>query len=453
MCRINALNAKAGRYFRLPCAWPWRLNHYINDLLGFEAVQIENLSSGGLNSNIGSRVIEYDLYPDAFQPEGPDIIINAYGTNDVHVLSMKEAESKGLSLDEAVFEMQQNFIRQVLLSRRCKNPPMVVLFDDYLGNEQENIVELMTLSKTMTVLASYYNIMSISYADAVRQFVYGDTHETWFSPYWYGEANIGPWERQIHPSMGAHISMVWIIAYNIINAIVSFCNAETFAVCTDGTLNKCNKDIPIVKSVDIQGGPKAIPEGAPPLLSDELTLKKISSTWSDDANAMLSKCNEHNENVNDKPCIFAWIAGYSVKTVEELEKVIGPMVSSQDGWKVTDDHGKVGIVPEKGTSSKISFLLDNLPFAVRAVNVLVMKSYGDKWAGSEAQFSVFEGEGSTPVAKEVITGHHESHTSVSYDYKINLDKDTIEKGGRMRLEVELIGGLAFKITGMSICSR
>uniref|UniRef100_A0A7S2JWF6 Uncharacterized protein n=1 Tax=Leptocylindrus danicus TaxID=163516 RepID=A0A7S2JWF6_9STRA len=451
MCRVNALNAKAGRYFRLPCAWPWRLNHYINDLLGFEAVEIENMSSGGLNSNIGSRVIEYGLYPEAFLPDGPDVIINAYSTNDVHVLSMLEAESKGLSLEEAVFRMQQNFIRQVLLSR-CKNPPMIVLFDDYLGNEQNNIGELMSISKAMTVLAGYYNIMSISYADAVRQFVYGDTHETWFSPPWYGEGNDGQWKREIHPGMGAHISMVWVFAYNIFNAIISFCNAETFAVCTNETLNKCNKDIPAVNSVDIKGGTKKIPTGVPPLLTQELTLEKISTNWEDDANAILRKCNERTEN-DDVPCIFAWIAGYSVTKSEELEKLINPLLSSGDGWKVAIDNEKLGIVPDEGLGSKISFQFDNLSQSVRAINILAMKSYGNKWADSAARFSIFGGESTTPVAIEVITGHHESQTSVSYDYKINIDENMIEKGGKMRLNVELIGGSTFKITGMSICSR
>ena len=85
-----------------------------------------------------------------------------------------------------VFDMTQSFVRQVLHSCDPKEvPPLLIHVDDYLGNEQRKIWETTELSQGVQVLASYYGFSSVSYADLVREIVYGDTAEKWFSSDWW----------------------------------------------------------------------------------------------------------------------------------------------------------------------------------------------------------------------------------------------------------------------------
>ena len=167
--------------------------------MGFKLVEVRNIATGGTSSLEGNLIIKYGLFPEDMQ--NPDIIINAYSTNDMARISVQRAQAENRTLADTVFDNMQTFIRTVLTSRPCENPPLLIMLDDYLGNMQYEIKELMTLNTIMKQIAGYYNIMSISYADAVRLIVYADTDESWFSP--------GPWQkyehemnRQVHPFAG-----------------------------------------------------------------------------------------------------------------------------------------------------------------------------------------------------------------------------------------------------------
>ena len=183
--------------------WPSTLERLVNGVAGFKVIKITNIAQGGTNSEQGTFIIDYSLFPeDMLQP---DIIIHAYSSNDMHILSMDKANAENKTLYDAVFDNLQEFIRSVLTmstSRPCsniKNPPMLIILDDYLGNEQLFIHELMTFNTAMKQLSNYYGIMSISYADAVRDLVYADTYEKWFSPTWYD--NDKNMQREIHLKM------------------------------------------------------------------------------------------------------------------------------------------------------------------------------------------------------------------------------------------------------------
>jgi hypothetical protein len=125
--------------------------------------------------------------------------------NDMHVKTMGSSWRK--TLTDKVFEMAQDFVRVALRPRPCqKQPPLLLWLDDYIGNEQRIILETTALSKAMHVLANYYGLGSVSYADAVRDWVYGDTHEILFSPA-AGTRAGRQFTREIHPGQVAHLSM------------------------------------------------------------------------------------------------------------------------------------------------------------------------------------------------------------------------------------------------------
>ncbi len=203
VCHLNPVTTQTGKYSRRACAWPGRLNTFFPYLFGYyDLVNIDSLALGGTNTESGRTIWDYSILPDEIPY--PDILINAYATNDMHYNSVQDAIKRNVTLEQSVFELSQSFIRQVLTPKKgCGHPPPLLLyFDDYLGNEQNEIRETMISSRVIRELSEYYGIGSISYADVVRDIVYGDTREWWFSSNWYEK---GDYERAVHPHMGMHI--------------------------------------------------------------------------------------------------------------------------------------------------------------------------------------------------------------------------------------------------------
>ena len=130
------------------------------------------------------------MFPKA--AENPDILINAYSTNDMHHVAVKgDLQSEQLSA-------LQSFARFVLkrndLSGRCteKRIPQILYLhlNDYIGNRLPQILDTMAVGKSNSVLASYYGYASASYADIVRDYAYGDTNETFFTAPWYANGQM-----------------------------------------------------------------------------------------------------------------------------------------------------------------------------------------------------------------------------------------------------------------------
>ena len=59
------------------CLWPNRLQNFINNIIG-DAVEVTNGAVRATSSSIGKTVLEGNV----FGPRHPDIIINAYSTNN-----------------------------------------------------------------------------------------------------------------------------------------------------------------------------------------------------------------------------------------------------------------------------------------------------------------------------------------------------------------------------------
>jgi hypothetical protein len=187
VCHINPVTTQTGKYSRRDCAWPGRLSSFFTNLFGgYELISFHTVALGGTNTESGSIIWDYTLLPD--NVPYPDVIINAYATNDMHYNSVQDALAKNVSLANNLLNLGQEFIRQVLTPKwsdddgcNSRPPPLLLFLDDYLGNEQNEILTTILSSQTIHLLSNYYGIGLISYADAVCDIVYGDTREWWFS--------------------------------------------------------------------------------------------------------------------------------------------------------------------------------------------------------------------------------------------------------------------------------
>ena len=94
----------------IDCAWPNRLQHFINNIIG-DIVEVTNGSVRGTGSSIGKTLLEENT----IVSRHPDIIINAYSTND--------------EAGKHAFSNIQEFVRYVLRDEQCQKPLLIHFFD------------------------------------------------------------------------------------------------------------------------------------------------------------------------------------------------------------------------------------------------------------------------------------------------------------------------------------
>ena len=117
----------------------------------------------------------------------------------------------------------------------------------------------------------------------------------------------------------------------------------------------------------------------------------------------------------------------------------------------------VGVVARPG--AKTTIVLDNLKSPVGAFGMSYLKSYGEKWEGSTARFTlkVFDGPNGdgTLLHEQVfdVLGFHNQTVSISYREDVSFLDHRAPIGGSLRLGMELIGGSTFKINSMTLCSK
>jgi hypothetical protein len=198
LCSQNPVE-ETSRFARRDCAWPNRLSQFLNALLPHNLINVNVVTLGGTNTASASTIWDYSLYNGPV----PDIIIHGYSTNDMHVLTVQDALLKNITLADEIFNVNQHFVRTVLAKNKqtitiqskegqtesCHTKaPLLLYYDDYIGNEQKGILDTMAFSNSIETLSSYYGFGVISYPAAVRDLVYGDSEESWFSP--HGTMNI-----------------------------------------------------------------------------------------------------------------------------------------------------------------------------------------------------------------------------------------------------------------------
>ena len=469
-----------------PCAWPARIENILNSLVigkdkahalsrqqrrvkptnideDISFVKVYSFSQGGVNTDIATNLWKHDMLPDEIQQA--DILIHGYSTNDVHVNTIASAASENKTLENAVFDMYQDFVRTIMgdnsdnsgekgvlddgeddvstrqSSATCltRKRPLLLWMDDYIGNEQTKILETTTVSKALALLSSYYGFGAMSYANAVRTIVYSDTHEDLFSPHWYNKHD--KLVRDIHPGQGMHMCAAWVVLYNLLTMATQYCSLESFPVGEDAYTDGEISGLPPLKKKGQYGGldghKASIPfpsHALPPKLSPTLDLANVSQVWQTaelQSESHEKACNSTGQIANATKCIFAWVAGFPVrgepvegflKTKLKPDEVIAKVrtyfhefLSPSSDWDLIADtyKNKIGWVPTKGRGSQLDLVFPNLTQPIRVIHVGMLKSYGSKWSGSTARLSATvttNGKESVHGSGDLL-GFHSKNTS------------------------------------------
>jgi hypothetical protein len=446
------------------CAWPTQLEQFLNNLARLSStnttsneekwVEVHTLAAGGANTEIGTLVLRYDALPE--EARNPDIVINAFSTNDMHAHTIANAEAGNITLADKILDMGQDFIRT--LYQKCQEePPILFWVDDYLGNEQRELLATTALSKSIGTLASYYGFGFLSYADVVRQWVYGDTTETMFSPSgWYKDRARAEMLREIHPGFVMHLTTSWIVAYNLLNMVTTQCNLHSMeltpAAAQTGRFLSANKS-GMIDDFSLGGrsfrAPRPRPAGLPPKLTRNLTLDEVSDRWQQESPQ--AEC-------SNATCSFSWVSGLPRKKPKQIRNLFKEFLVQPATWELQEDHGKLGWMPASPVNNPVmtmQFSFDPKQPSLQSITLFFMKSYGPKWVGSEAtvQIATKDVDGWKPVASQILTGTHDKNTSETYSETMRLERPVNTATSPLRIAIRLTGGSTFKLMGVAVCSQ
>ncbi|KAG7370599.1 hypothetical protein IV203_019169 [Nitzschia inconspicua] len=451
------------------CSWTARLEAFVNEMFGYDAVQIVNIAQGGTGTNQALSIVKYWMYPPQFEGKAPDIIIHAFGSNDSHLGEIPPTEKERiLELHQQdTFRLNQ-FIQSVFASHPCPSP-IVVHLDDYVGGHRQGaLLGDFTYRMILKEVTGWYGNMAVSSAQVVDEFIYPDTMgETAFSPKWYIKQRgptAGLYNENVHFGYGGHLAVVWTWAYSALKAAIRFCNDKDWERHREENAQKYFGN-PIKRESFVKENVHRVKDYLPPPLDYDMDLQNISQ-------AMLmekTRQEEHCQAISESPpCIMAFVAGPEgqTDTKDKLGRYLAPWFSHEDGFVFERDlsHGfarKLGIAAVKENAT-MQFDFRNIIQPVQVLTVHSIKSYGEAWEGSAANFIISKkarkadrnattGKDWIEVYNEVLSGVHNSKSTISYSTEMFFP--LIEVGSDMKLEVKLVGGSKFKVTGMMLCSR
>lgn len=187
-CSIATVSIPEGSVMANPtfCAWPYRLQAFLNSIMGMDWVEVTNLSEEGTDTGFMIPLIRNWIYPKSLLPHGPDVLINAYGRYDYETYG--NSGSTG-NLEETIKSEMNMFLRAVQVSHPCGVPPMVIHMDD-VG------------------VALNQKILKMHHKEAFARAMQADRQDGDFA-------------------MAGHMAMTWVVAFGALEAALRHCEKST----------------------------------------------------------------------------------------------------------------------------------------------------------------------------------------------------------------------------------
>ncbi|GFH58383.1 hypothetical protein CTEN210_14859 [Chaetoceros tenuissimus] len=433
------------------CAWPRRLELLINQFANMDIVKVHNLAVGGTGSEgIGNKMVKYWLYPEELKKDGPDVIVNAYSTNDS--LPPENSEDPIMDTFNTIHDTIQDFLRITLTSKPCEVPPLILNVDDYLGPQQDAIMGELSYNTAVTRLAKWYDTMFVSYADVVRDLNYADR----------GDRTFAHW-RHVHFGRWAHQMIAWTIGFGTLDLFSNYCADEYHAkTMKNHDLKEQKKKLKKKPNAD---------ELMPPPLTNHLSLKNITNViqLQEPVIERQSEACKLNSKDHKNPCPIAWVSSPGLFTADDIRTFMRKHAVSKTNWALESDHTNGGFQSKDGwiptNPSNASFTLAFEPFEkdIKTVTVTRLVSYGTKWENSKVRVtlsanmekketSTVEENDMKVIAQVEISGSHNMPYSLTLPHTVTLE-NAIPRGSKIKMQVDLVGGRTYKILGLSFCSH
>jgi hypothetical protein len=375
------------------------------------------MAMAATTSDVGATVVEYQLWPAELLPNGPDVIIASFATND----ALAEAT------ETEIYQNMQLLVEAVHKERNCRSDklPLLIYVDDFIA-WPGSLQKWLGFHHDLHELADWHGFGFISYANAFRDVVHADLlRENSFKGEW--KINKGKYTASPHPGLSFHIIMSWVMSYNLHLLGMHVCDVSL-------QVEPLSMDLPMA----------SIPSVQRPPLNPELLTEEISSQWKSLETTEKKRC----ASIKAGPrCGFVWVANRvsEFRTAAAIQDFLQIYLTHNDGWKGNGNsyRSKHGWVAEKA-KARFELHVKKLKTDVRTLSILALKSYGEEWKGSRVRMTVGDQE-------FFIEGSHNSTTSVIVPHKFALNHP-VTNGNNLKVSFDLVSGKTFKITGMAFCN-
>eukprot|EP00537_Pseudo-nitzschia_pungens_P012389 CAMPEP_0172394896 /NCGR_PEP_ID=MMETSP1061-20121228/17092_1 /TAXON_ID=37318 /ORGANISM="Pseudo-nitzschia pungens, Strain cf. pungens" /LENGTH=642 /DNA_ID=CAMNT_0013126353 /DNA_START=79 /DNA_END=2004 /DNA_ORIENTATION=- len=388
------------RYWARPgerCMWSAWLEKVVDDVIfeGQKIFKVENIAAGGLTSETGSIVFEYELFKD---PENvPDVIISAFSAN----------ESFEPITEIVFYEFMQKFVKAAQNLQPCNDhAPLVIMVDDFFDAHKPSL----SLEQTGRVYmhSQWSNLMAVDYAIMLKYKIH--VENLTYAPLLFSKFDV-------HNGVGMHMALGWTVAFNLLNSIVNVCNdVQLENESHDLEKEEYQMSAGADRSDDQQSSDKFTidPSLRPNLVKGEPPYHQIPSIKYGEDNAVLQT--EFEENVATKKeycqkleenpdlrksvkCPWHWfyspMSGFS--TADHVKAKMDEVLLLNEGWKA---EGRPIVPPRAGwyshtANSAFSIKIENLSVDTKYVVILSMKSYSPRWVNSKLGVSTTVVKGAT----------------------------------------------------------
>lgn len=490
------------------CAWPFRLqsllDHFTTTLFSVNAttssresppwIVLYNLASGGTNSEEAIPILQYWLSP-VLEPDGADIIINAYSANDnlppaFHATTNTTTDQFHFA---RILKRNMNFVQAARSCNRvgqtipqdgsamkCSSfpssmsDPIVLYVNEYLGNQQESIIGESQLEEAVQFLADYEPTMGyLSVPQSIKHWIWADTSEEFFSPSWIDKK--GQSKINVHFGMAGHVVTTISMAYYFLHLVSEFC-AETrhkFSPSHHQQQQQQQQQLQYglihhpeeFVTIDIPSKEWVL-QHKPPYIRPNYTETSVASRIPDKpSQAEMESCLKDMDATlmsKSPPCSFAFLAAPmgTHQSKGPLTDFLKPFTLHQDGWEVQDDYrqggfqNKLGLVALKPKGKMILRVEAMANQPIRYITVQYLRSYGDPWQGGVVEFRsrVLDKEKIIHEESFRLEGFHDQQVSISYSTRQKLEKE-VPVGGTLEFEMELIEGQRFKVGAIMFCRQ
>lgn len=298
---------------QISCSWSQKLQVLLNAALGPNTVIVKNYAVGKMTSQIANLILNLDLVQDPDEQNYAlsdfDIVISAFSANDGGV--------PGSNRDLVHTSMQQ-FVKTCQDFRPCHaHLPLVIQLEDILldpfPSKQGGILGGLRFSREMVETANWASILSISYADAIRDYVYSHDPKK--------DTTLTVHHR-VHPGMSFHIGVSWVIAWNLLQGLVSACDAPRMMT----TLAPPEEE------------EESYREASMPLLQPSLRSNHMWALWNQSTRERTEDCASLGENMQlsrrRTQCVYKWVVSrIALNTADKVQEMVSTVATNIKGWK------------------------------------------------------------------------------------------------------------------------
>eukprot|EP00980_Cylindrotheca_fusiformis_P027248 scaffold19531_cov106-Cylindrotheca_fusiformis.AAC.3 len=469
------------------CAWPHRLQ-LLADAVFPNSIDIFNLAVGGTHSRAAVPVLEHWLLPSDIiqkQPNGPDIIINAYAANDNLPPAYHNTQNttKDYFHKYRVWKRLLEFVSAAKASRtrtECHTrEPWIIFLHDYLGNQQESLVGESTVDEVVQWLVTTTTNSPISYvrpAHLLSPYVWANASEHVWSGDWKNKKEGGSGSKiNVHYGTAGHVTTAITVAYAMLQWGMDFCQEEEERedlICRnddsstsfdypplfpDDNSNMVQIELPSKEWMKVHQPDRVVPN----ITERERNYKKRSAVASPNNKNCPSTTRQQHD------CVFAFLAAplgtHSKKG--PLQSYINDYTLSSKDWMVQNNFRQGGFQNKLGLVATQPSAMLHFKFPVVAgtatsnnyykLTIHYLKSYGDEWKNSHLKGLIEVYNNKTPTGTKIVfelDGYHDQAVSISYTYVADDIVVDDSANSSIHLTLELVSGTTFKINAMMLCN-